>query len=374
MRIISLIIAISLLIAPAYSSDAFLSAKVKDISDRKYEEAVIELLDNAKESIVISMYTINLGTTKNNPVTLLLNDLLEARQRDVSVTIYLNTRLWVAGKAKKYYINNSTLKELEEAGCVIHLMGFKRMLHDKLVIVDSRYVVEGSTNWSVSALRKNLESATLIDSPELAKIKLTRLKSLLMPSVQQEVKSYTPAYIENLPKTLKVPKELILNKKYLPRMTTKHSKRTMAIYFLLLAHSQVTGKKEFFISLEDMALSLRMPLSWANNILRQQVTTNLKELQNDYQLIKVQFFHGKDAAITLTDIPGKTVIMPTDSLIQTKDTKLSTRLRFLLLIEALLKDKGEDIHSISYTKLGKRFGLTHSTISKAFKDLKKFRG
>ena len=186
MRIISLIIAISLLIAPAYSSDAFLSAKVKDISDRKYEEAVIELLDNAKESIVISMYTINLGTTKNNPVTLLLNDLLEARQRDVSVTIYLNTRLWVAGKAKKYYINNSTLKELEEAGCVIHLMDFKRMLHDKLVIVDKRYVVEGSVNWSISALKSNRESATLIDSPELAKIKLTRLKTLIMP----------PAYIE----------------------------------------------------------------------------------------------------------------------------------------------------------------------------------
>jgi len=47
---------------------------------------VIELLDNAKESIVISMYTINLDTTNNNPVKLLLNDLLEARQRGVDVT------------------------------------------------------------------------------------------------------------------------------------------------------------------------------------------------------------------------------------------------------------------------------------------------
>ena len=75
--IIAIITAISLIIAPAYSSDAFLSARVKDISDRKYEGAAIELLDNAKESIVISMYTINLGTTNNNPVKLLLNDLLE---------------------------------------------------------------------------------------------------------------------------------------------------------------------------------------------------------------------------------------------------------------------------------------------------------
>jgi len=107
--------------------------------------------------------------------------------------------------------------------------------------------------------------------------------------------------------------------------------------------------------------------------LRKQVINALKELQNDYHLIKVTFFHGKDAAITLTDIPGKTLIMPTDSLIQLKDAELSTRLRFLLLIEALLKDQGEDIHSMTYVEIGKRFDLHRITISSAFKDLEKFR-
>ena len=85
--IIAIITAISLITAPAYSAGDFLSARVKDISDRKYEGAVIELLDNAKESIVISMYTINLGTTSNNPVKLLLNDLFEARERGVDITV-----------------------------------------------------------------------------------------------------------------------------------------------------------------------------------------------------------------------------------------------------------------------------------------------
>jgi len=371
--IISIITAVSLITASAYSTDDFLSSRVKDISDRKYEGAVIELLDNAKESIVISMYTINLGTTSNNPVKLLLNDLFEARERGVSVTIYLNTRLWVAGTAKKYYVKNSTLKELEEAGCVIHLMDFKRMLHDKLVIVDKRYVVEGSVNWSTSALKSNRESATLIDSPELAKIKLTRLKTLIMPPAYLEEEAYTPAYIENLPKTLKIPKELILNNKYFHRMAAKHSNFTMELYCILLAHSQTTKKKEFFLCLEDMALSLRMPVSLTSSALRKEVINGLKELQNDYHLIKVTFFHGKDAAITLTDIPGKTLIMPTDSLIQLKDAELSTRLRFLLLIEALLKDQGEDIHSMTYVEIGKRFDLHRITISSAFKDLEKFR-
>jgi len=83
--LIAIITAISLITAPAYSADNFLSSRVKNISDRKYERAVIELLDNAKESIVISMYTINLSE-KKTPVSLMINDLLEARERGVDVT------------------------------------------------------------------------------------------------------------------------------------------------------------------------------------------------------------------------------------------------------------------------------------------------
>lgn len=48
------------------------SAKVTDISDRKYEKAVIQILDNAKNSIVISMYSISLGKDTNNPVKFLM--------------------------------------------------------------------------------------------------------------------------------------------------------------------------------------------------------------------------------------------------------------------------------------------------------------
>ncbi len=52
-----------LLISIAFSSASaddlkgdYYPAKVRDISDRAYEGAVIELLDNAKESIVMSMW------------------------------------------------------------------------------------------------------------------------------------------------------------------------------------------------------------------------------------------------------------------------------------------------------------------------------
>ena len=44
---------------PMYPADDSSSEKVTDLSDRKYEQVLIDLLDNAKESIVVSMYGIS---------------------------------------------------------------------------------------------------------------------------------------------------------------------------------------------------------------------------------------------------------------------------------------------------------------------------
>ena len=155
--IVSIVFSIVFLsVFPAYPADNSSPEKIVDLSDRKYEEALIELLDNAKESIVISMYGINLGSGEKNPVRLLLNDLLEARKRGVSVTMYLNTRFRDSDKPREPFIGSHVFKELKDSGCDIYLMPESRRLHDKLIIVDSRYVVVGSTNWSNSTLRRNL--------------------------------------------------------------------------------------------------------------------------------------------------------------------------------------------------------------------------
>ena len=73
-------------------AEEFYPARVSDISDREYEEVVIELIDNAEESVVIGMYHISTQLKANNPVKLLLNDLVEAEERGVEVRIYLNTK------------------------------------------------------------------------------------------------------------------------------------------------------------------------------------------------------------------------------------------------------------------------------------------
>jgi len=162
----------------------FYSGRVKDISDRGYEEAVIELIDNAEESVVIGMYHISTQLEANNPVKLLLNDLVEAEERGVEVRIYLNTKF--PDVSYEELVGKDEFKRLQDAGCEVYFIPQGRKLHDKLIIVDRRYVVEASMNWSVIALKNNFESATLIDSPELAKEKIARLERIYLIQKEKE--------------------------------------------------------------------------------------------------------------------------------------------------------------------------------------------
>ena len=349
-------------------ADETIPAKVTDLSDRKYESALIQLLDNAKESIVISMYSISPGTGEKNPVKLLLNDLLEARKRGVSVTMYLNTRFMGTEETEESFIGSPAFKELKDAGCNIYLIPPIRRLHDKLIIIDNRYVIVGSTNWSNSALRRNFESNTLIDSPLHAQEKLKHLENVLNFVKSNSEISNMPFYLQELPEKLSVPNELLINKKYFSRMVTKHDDRAFALYLLLLAHSQLIEEGEFFINLEDMGLSLDLPASWNYTALRRQVIRSLKVLQNRYNLINVKFYYGKDAFVKLADIPGGTFTISSNSIIQSQNAALTTRLKFLLLIEALLKSEGEDLYSMTKSDLAKRFNVNKTTIQKAFKD------
>jgi len=360
--------------APLYADSAFVPAKVRDISDRAYEPAVIELLDGAKESIVISMYAISLPNKKNNPIRLLLEDLIEARGRDVSVTLYLNTRFRDADKAKRRLIENPALKRLEDVGCVVHLMPPTRRLHDKLIVVDNRYVVEGSANWTVSALRENFESATLIDSPELAKAKLLRLELLPVSTKPRTKQPHKPLYAENIAETLNISKTLLEDKKYFPRMLTYRSRRSMDLYLMLLAHSHARNEKEFFLNLEAMGISLGMPEAWSDTVIRRQVIKSLRALRSKYKLIDVKFFFGKDAWVEMLDISGDSFTISSSLINMAPEKELSVRLKFILMIKALLKAEGKDIDSVSASEIAERFHCNRKTAKKALQDLQKYEG
>ena len=134
-----------------------------------------------------------------------------------------------------------------------------------------------------------------------------------------------------------------------------------------------------------MALSLGLPGSWSYTALRRQVIRSLKRLQSRYDLINVKFLHGKDAYVVLKPVVIASKVLslskdeakqshftiPADSIIKAGNPDLTLRLKFLLLIEALLKSEGKDLSAAAKSDLTTRFNVNKSTIHEAFNDLKK---
>lgn len=351
------------------AQEDFVPAGVRDISDRAYEAAVIGLLDGAKESIVISMYNISVTENEKDPVKFLVKDLLEARERGVEVTLNINTRFKGDEEGGFKLVASPLFGELKKAGCRIHLMPLHRRLHDKLIIVDRRYVVEASTNWSTSALKTNCESATLIDSPGLAAAKLLRLERLINEPepAPDDGEPRRALYLEGLPAEIGLSEALLSEKGYLPRMVTKQDQRGMLLYLLLLAHSQTAGEKEFFINLEAMGLSLGIPDTWRDAKIRQHVMLALRRLMREYKLISAEFYHDKDARIEMADVPGGSFAAP--SFVARPDSGISLAARFLLIVKSYLEARGEDINSISGRELARRFKVSRTTVNYALKEL-----
>ncbi len=345
----------------AETQDTFYPAKVRDISDRAYEPAVIDLLDNAKDSIILSMSI--LKPTEEGPVNLLVKDLVEALDRGVSVTIYLNTRF----KSRKAVeaLEGRSFQRLKRKGAEIYHFRSRYRVHDKLIIVDARYVVEASTNWSVSALKTNYESATLIDSPDLARVKLRRLESMPLKGGKtvEGKKPHKVKKIGILPKnsSLEIKNKLLEDKNLFPRMVKDKTNRSMDVYLLLLAEFESGPEKKegFDLSLEDMAFTLKMPDSWSNEAKRRQVVKALRTLKSRYKLIDFEYQYGKDAWIVLKDLPGRTFTVKSDFFNSDLLAKKSASGQFVMLIEALLKEEGKTIDSFTQPELTKRFHVKY---------------
>jgi phosphatidylserine/phosphatidylglycerophosphate/cardiolipin synthase-like enzyme len=62
------------------------------------------------------------------------------------------------------------LARLREAGVSVAVSRSPRLLHDKFGVVDGRWVISGSFNWTTTAERRNRENLLIFDCPGLASL------------------------------------------------------------------------------------------------------------------------------------------------------------------------------------------------------------
>ena len=348
-------------IAPAGASETH-TAQVRDISDRAYQRAIIDLITGAEESIVISLYI--LVPSEKGPVAMLLKDLEDALGRGVSVEIYLNTKFGSRKDVPTF--DEEPFRRLEKKGASINPVSKTAVHHDKLIIVDSRYVVEGSHNWSINALKQSHESSTLIDSPPLAREKLERLRGFTLEEDRQ-ARLKKLEELKNAPALpgdfqIPLPRALLEDKNYLPGMLAHREKRTFNAYFLVLLRGYTVGRgslpEEFPVSLEKLANDLEVPSYWSMKRKRwQKAAEALRELRDDYGLIDIDFKYGQEEWVSIKNIPGDTFSVGVGFFEPGRLNSMSTRGKFVYLLKEMLKQEGKGLDSYTREELSRRYHI-----------------
>ncbi len=337
------------------------SARVLEASDGNYLSALIPLLDRAKKSIVMSFYLMepNDLASADHPVNQLIESLVRARKRGVEVKIFLNTNfryLPKSGVAQGKYF-----EQLFAAGAQLTTLRPNRRLHDKLIVIDSRYVVEGSMNWSLAALSSNFESASIIDSPAHAQKKLDRINSLTIPRPSKLQLRDISKPLFALPNMVEIPMALF-EKHLLSQMIRDSDMRAMDLYLILLGQSSAQGNPQLEIDLETLGQVLGFPKDWNRADIRRQIVKVLKKLEEQYHLISAEIPYASNARIEVKDFEGEKIKIPGELLDASSMIQESSGTTFLKLAREVLKKQGIDLDSLSAPELEQRFGIGSSTV------------
>ena len=160
------ILFVGLFILMCSSLLALPASDVQIITNRDYFPAVYKLFNDAEESIYIFMFTARIYPDYPDDVNWkLLDAIIEAKERGVDVKVILDASSWNRDNTMK---NKQMADALKERGIEVFYDPLDVTSHSKLLIVDHRFTVIGSTNWSYYALEKNNEASVIIDSKPVA--------------------------------------------------------------------------------------------------------------------------------------------------------------------------------------------------------------
>lgn len=140
-------------------------ADVIPIPNREYVPALHKALQSAEKSIKIIMFSARYYPQyKNDANSLILNDLINAAQRGVSVEVILDASNWNRSNTLD---NKAFADTLKKCGVKVYFDPPDVTSHNKLILVDGKITIVGSTNWSYYALERNNEASVLIYSQEV---------------------------------------------------------------------------------------------------------------------------------------------------------------------------------------------------------------
>ena len=170
-------------------------AGVKPVVNREYLPAVRQLIGEAKQTIDF----LQLEYHDDKVMRQVESALAEAVKRGVKVRGLLENGI---------DFNAASVRRLRDLGASAKLDTPRKMLHSKLVVVDGRFVLLGSSNWTGNSLANNNETNVQLDDPALAGL-FTRYFEALWADSQAE---------PEVPTVESGPVKTVVNRQYFPEV------------------------------------------------------------------------------------------------------------------------------------------------------------
>lgn len=282
-KLIFIITAVILLSSYAYPYPA---EDIQPLIGRDYFPVVKQLLQQAKKSIYAAMYIAAYHPEhKGSPASELLQEFISAHSRGVKVKVVLEQRRTY--RARDQY-NDLAYLLLKDSGIDVAYDVPTTKLHDKLLVIDQRFVVIGSHNWSKYALTTNKESSVLIDSPELADNFIDYINTLRLSPRRLPPPSAITANVN-------MPYGFIFSPNAGSRLIRLGAFDSFNLYLYFL---KVWQNKPFMLDYQQAADFIGRG---DNEYIRRDINRKLRQLADKYKLIKADIKPRESAKITLLD-------------------------------------------------------------------------
>ena len=300
------------------------SEELQVLKDKEYLEVLHKALQEAKDSIYVQMYIIiTKPDDPEHPVSILLDDLIQAKDRGVEVKVIIED-----GKFERSY---NAFAKLKEAGVDVRLDSPLRMLHSKTVIIDRKISIIGSTNWSKAAIYHNQETSILIESEEVA-------ERLLKDFSEIKLREDVPALPHEL-KGIKIPISLLTSENRFPLLFNGHSEKAFDLYLLLLKKSEEANSYILPLDYEELGKALHYVKPKKKKLSRRyrdyfyyfSVTQPLESLKDKFRLVKHRP-RAKTLEVIIPGMEGDSFILPYEYWEYGLDEILSLRAKYMYLV------------------------------------------
>jgi len=282
-------------------------ADIEYVSARDYFDTALREINQAEKSVQVFMYLVSFRSEKRtSKIAELLDALIAAKKRGVEVDVYLDQNIKFGGETHSIGgKNREAVQYLRDNGINPHLDDKYIISHSKVIVIDEKTVLMGSSNWSKYAFNRNNEADILVRSERFAK---EVLKDLSQDEVTES--ALNDGTIIRLPLIFATKENLMGD------MVTSNDERSFDLALWLI--KEYDGNQEGRVTADYDALAQSLGIdNMTREAYRRQISKVLRKLQDIYKLIeaKIEFNENAQVVLKSMDDPTKTYAIPNEDYI-----------------------------------------------------------